>query len=451
MQTEIDSLSGPVAAILDHLEKPAGEQKRKPGEFPYFITTADGVLVFLTDPIVRALHVVADVLWDEQGDRAVLHTRDEWWRLTQKALAAALRRENQAAERTVAIATIVSELRNYMTERSRSHRTLEFAFACSLLQEPERTLPAFEHARLETREAWLVRKAAEGMVSAVTARRIQATWTGKKLAKRRPLQDQSDERHIVGGIGAAEFVCTVKTQGFAPQAAEQRALMAARLALLSVSLLWARPVRALRGLNLAFDGLSQTRSTLVFAGQHVLGGWREDKEPHAPWSPKEDWEDIVTAYGPALAAADEAIGFVLAAPGSCTRPRLMLTLSQAMLWFHEACREPLDLMAIVNCAVALDALASGERAKGIRKLICARLGIGLHDASIGALTPNDIVHQVYECTRNQAAHGREPPFGRDWSRTRILAETTTRRMIIECLHWANDHPTVDDPGRLCTA
>lgn len=128
----------------------------------------------------------------------------------------------------------------------------------------------------------------------------------------------------------------------------------------------------------------------------------------------------------------------------------MLTLSQAMLWFHEACREPLDLMAIVNCAVALDALALGQRGKGIRRLICARLGIGLNDACVGALTPNDIVHQIYERTRNQAAHGREPPFGRDWSRTRALAETTTRRMIIECLYWANDHPNLDDPARLAT-
>lgn len=125
----------------------------------------------------------------------------------------------------------------------------------------------------------------------------------------------------------------------------------------------------------------------------------------------------------------------------------MLSLSQAMLWFHEACREPLDLMAILNCAVALDALASGGRARGICELICARLGIGPDDACIGARTPRELVHQIYERTRNPAAHGRESPFGRDWSRTRALAETITRRMIIECLNWANAHLPCGRPCR----
>lgn len=443
-----EPLAAPLGEVLDHFAKPSAERRPQKGEFPYFMTTADGVQVFLVDALTRPMHLVAEALWDQDEGRAILHTRDEWRRLVQTAFASALRRENLRRDRAEAIAVIATELRDFISERARTHPELEFAFACSLIQEPERTLPTLENARFETRETWLARKRKEGVVSNISARRIQAAWTNRKLRRRRASGDASDERQIHDAIGKAQFVCTVKTRGFAPQAAEQRALMAARLALLSVSLIWSQPVRALRGLNLASDGLSHTRTTLIFAGEHVLGGWTKEKEPHGPWSSRDEWESVVAAYGPAFSAANEAIGFVLARPGESARPSLMLALSQAMLWFHEACREPLDLMAIMNCAVALDALASGQRARGIRRLICARLGIGLNDACVGTLTPNDIVHQIYERTRNQAAHGREPPFGRDWSRTRTLAETTTRRMIIECLHWANDHPNVDDPARL---
>lgn len=449
MPTTPEPLAEPLGEILDHLAKPPKERRPQKGEFPYFMTTVEGVQIFLLDELTRPMHLVAETLWEEDHGRAAIHTRDEWWKLVQAAFASTIREERLRRERAVAIADMAIELRKFVEDRAQAHRELEFAFACSLIQEADRTLPTFENARFETREAWLARKRDEGVLSAVTTRRIRAAWANRILRPRRASIDASDEVNILNGIGNAQFVCTVKTKSFAPQAAEQRALMAARLGLLSISLVWARPVQALRGLNLAFDGLSQARRTLIFAGEHVLGGWTEEKQPHGPWSPRKEWEGVVAAYGPAFLAADEAIGFVLARPGESARPKLMLTLSQAMLWFHEACREPLDLVAIVKCAVALDALASGRRADGIRKLISARLGIGLNEACIGAMTPNEIVHKIYESTRNRAAHGREPPFGRDWSRTRALAEATTRRMIIECLTWASDHASLDDPARLC--
>jgi hypothetical protein len=449
MANDEEPLAAPLGEIVDHFAHPNPERRRPKGTIPYFMTNADGVQIFLVDSVVRPMHLVAEVLWDEDQARAVLHTRDEWWKIVREAFAFALRRENLGRERAEALSGVAADLRDFVSARAGSYGELEFAFACSLIQESERTLPSFKNARFEPRETWLARKQGEGVVSAVSARRLQAAWAKQSLRRRRPSGDASSERHILDSIGDASFVCTVKTNGFAAKAAEQRALMAARLALLSVSLVWTRPVSALKGLNLAIDGLSDMRTTLIFAGEHILGGWTQEKLPHAPWSPREEWEDMIVAYGPAFLVADEAIGFVLARPGESARPSLMLALSQAMLWFHEACREPLDLMAIVNCAVALDALASGQRAKGIRKLICARLHIGPDDPCVGEQTPSDIVRQIYERTRNQATHGREPPFGRDWTRTRALADTITRRMIIECLQWANDHPDRDDPALLC--
>jgi len=445
-----DVLEAPLTRFLENLTE-GGAGKRARGELPSFFTTADKLTVYPDEVLSRSMSDVSGALWDEGHENAVLHTREEWWRFVQSGFAAVLRKEHLSWERGRAVAALASGLREHMTQVVCAHPEREFALGCSLFDEPGKTLPHFAHAHFETREAWLTRKTEDGAISPVTARRIQAVWAGRKVARRRPSLDAANERSVLRGIGKAKFVCTVRTRRFAAKAAEQRAVMAARLALLALSLIWARPVRALQGLNLAFDGLRQSRQVLAFSHGHVLDAWTEEKDPHAPWTPTEVWEAAVAEYEETFKAANEAIGFVLLPPAEAQRPNLMLAISQAMLWFHKACREPLDLMAIVNCATALDALAMGKRARGIERLLCARLGLELHDVCIGELTVKQVVHEIYNLTRNQASHGREPPFGRDWSRLRAVSETLTRRMILECLEWSADHPTSDDPHRLQVA
>ena len=107
-----DPLISPVAALLDHLTKPAAERRRRPGKLPYFMTIADGRQVFLTEEITSAIHTIAEALWSEDETRAVLHTRDEWRKLAQEAITAALRAETLAADRSIAIATMSAELRD---------------------------------------------------------------------------------------------------------------------------------------------------------------------------------------------------------------------------------------------------------------------------------------------------------------------------------------------------
>lgn len=445
-----DVLEAPLARFLENLAQ-GGAGRRAYGELPSFFTTADKLTVYPDEVLSRSMSEVSNALWDESHENSVLHTREEWWRFVQSGFAAVLRKEHLEWDREFAVAALVSGLREHMTQVAHSHPEREFAFGCSLLDEPGKTLPHFAHALLETREAWLTRKLGDGAISSVTARRIQAAWAGGSVARRRPSLDAANERSVLRGIDKAKFVCTVRTRRFAAKAAEQRAVMAARLALLALSLIWARPVRALQGLNLAFDGLRRSRQVLAFSQGHVLETWSEEKDPHAPWAPAEAWEAAVAEYKETFEAANEAIGFVLLPPGEAQRPNLMLALSQAMLWFHKACREPLDLMAIVNCATALDALAMGKRATGIERLLCARLRLGVHDVCIGMLTVKQVVHEIYNLTRNQASHGREPPFGRDWSRLRAVSEALTRRVILECLEWSADHPTSDDPHRLRVA
>lgn len=175
-----DVLEVPLTRFLENLAQgQAG--KRAHGELPSFFTTADKLTVYPDEDLSRAMSEVSNALWDEGPEHAVLQTRDEWWRFVQSGFAAVLRKEHLSWERRRAVAALASGLREHMMQVVRSYPDREFAFGCSLLDEPGKTLPHFAHAHFETREAWLTRKTQDGAISPVTARRIRAAWVGRKV------------------------------------------------------------------------------------------------------------------------------------------------------------------------------------------------------------------------------------------------------------------------------
>jgi len=128
---------------------------------------------------------------------------------------------------------------------------------------------------------------------------------------------------------------------------------------------------------------------------------------------------------------------------------MMNTLGQALLWFHEASREPVTLISIVKFSASLDALACGRKAVGIRQLIRARLGIKDDDAALKDGTKlKEVIDDIYGDGRSRAIHGTSDKLGHDWSMTSAVAEHFARYCLVTCIYWAGKHPSVDDPLQL---
>jgi hypothetical protein len=124
----------------------------------------------------------------------------------------------------------------------------------------------------------------------------------------------------------------------------------------------------------------------------------------------------------------------------------MNTLVQALLWFHEGCRETVSLMAIVKFSSSLDALASGGKARGIREVITARVGITDDKALwFEGPTMKQAVDEIYSEGRSRTVHGTNMKIGHDWTSTRSSAEQLARLCLIMCIDWAANNTSSNDP------
>ncbi|MFH1343757.1 MAG: hypothetical protein ABIL01_21495 [Pseudomonadota bacterium] len=238
--------------------------------------------------------------------------------------------------------------------------------------------------------------------------------------------------------------------GFAAEAGKEKALTVARLALTAIALLWETPSKALSGFNLSFDRSVNRRKTLTFVpGKFTLSGSSWSHMPHGPRVTSEDWKKQLTKKALHFEVVGSILEYFLSTDGKVARPRMMNTLGQALLWFHEACREPVTLMSIVKFSASLDALGGGGKASGIRRVINARLGIKDDDAALKDGTKlKEVIDEIYSDGRSRTIHGTNDKLGYDWSVTKSVAEHFARYCLVTCIYWAGKHPSIDDPVQL---
>lgn len=332
----------------------------------------------------------------------------------------------------------------------RGHGRCEHAFGCTLVGGAVVEPFAIGPVSFEPRLTWLERKMSEGELDAVTGRRIARAWSGARLRKREAGRAYV-ERVIREGIGTCPYVCSVVTEGLAPEAGRLKAQTSARLALAAIALSWAAPARALDGLRLLIDGGVLHQWTLVFhPGRIISSGGNLKGLPHGPSISGEAWLTELTRRRADLNAAGEAIAYFLSATGNVPRPKTMNVLSQALLWFHEGCREQVDLMAVVKFWACMDALGGGKDLRGVTEMLTARLG-AREDKPIFKNEPRpmkSILAELYGEGRSRPVHGTSERLGHDSTTMRERAEQLARLGLLLCLDWVSRHPGSDDPARL---
>ena len=174
--------------------------------------------------------------------------------------------------------------------------------------------------------------------------------------------------------------------------------------------------------------------------------------PRGPWLKDGEWETLFAQNSGYFGVVSEILNYVADPARGQSRPDMLNALAQALLWFHEGCRESVTLMGIVKFTAALDALACGKNKGGIRRLITARLGLRENTPiRPGGPTMKAAVDQIYSEGRSRTIHGTNQKLGHDWSDTKSLSEQFARLCLLTCIDWAAANPTSKDPTQFSAA
>ncbi|ESX63542.1 hypothetical protein X760_00325 [Mesorhizobium sp. LSHC422A00] len=342
--------------------------------------------------------------------------------------------------------TALSNVRLFVEQSiNREKLRYEHCFGCTLFSRlliPDFAIGA---VRFETRMRWLERKRAEGDISLTTYRRTKKVWSGSKIRARKSSFESMGESDVLDAISDCPYVCSITTDGYSLGLGREKALIAARLALTSIALLWQTPSKRLDGFNLAYDRTVHFQTAMAFHEGHILTSRTKIHLTVDGNFSEEKWGSLVEERENYFSTAQEIIGYNLSLT-DVPRANLVRALFHAILWFHEGCRDRSPLIAIVKFAAAMDALACGGGENGILCLFSARLGLK-GDARVfsDGTTLKSAVSVIYGYGRSRTMHGSNERIGTDWSNNSARAEQLARLCLSSCMEWAGENRDKDDP------
>lgn len=435
---------------LTDLQRSTASPVHEDDEFglPRMISTGDGRSIIVSRSIDRFIEDVTQQLMDGDPSLARRFTSVGIVETAHKGFGAALIKIDLDDDLTKNVTTVLSEVRASLYKEIETDAR-EYAFGCTLFGNVVAPF-SIGPVRFELRLDWLQRKVSNGTISKVTYARLRRKWENKKLDKRKASYDSIVEHSVADAIGRCPFVCSVTTSSLAHDAGKEKALTAARLALASIALLWRTPSKALDGLNLLFDRDRRVQHTLAsIPGKIIFASSCLSCMPHGPTLKEGEWEQQLVSRKVHFTVSGEILEYVLSSMGDVRRPNLMIALAQSLLWFHEGCRENVNLIAIVKFAASMDALAERKNVSGIRRLINFRLGIK-DEATIhrDGSTMKEVIDRIYGYGRSRTIHGTNDKFGHDWTITRGLAEHFAKLCLLSCIDWAGQNPLLDEPSQL---
>lgn len=439
-----------LSAIVTELGRLASHGPAHPeGDDPFdalrIIAVDDFRSIRISGEIERLIRRVADDFLTADPSLKARFTQNEWRETVRHAFGPALAMIDLDDPMNHSVETVLTEVKEQLEKRMERQEPLELAFGCTLFASP---VPSFAigPVRFEPRGEWLERKRGEGAVSDLAACRVTRAWTGG--ADHEASRTDLDVMRIIGTIADSPWVCSVRTDGLEPEAARQRSLLVARMALAAIALLWKNASRALKGLNLLYDGPVHSQVSLTFNRYGM--SWRTNlsRWPSGPWLEEGRWEGMFSDGAAHFRVVAEVLDSLADPLRDHQRPEILAKLAQSLQWFHEGCREDVALIGIVKFAAAMDTLACGDGSVGIRRLVTARLGVRDDERVLAdGTTMEKAVEEIYGTGRSKAIHGKRPDFAQDWSNTRNIAEAFARLCLMSCIAWADANPRETDPRR----
>lgn len=421
------------------------------GALPAMIGPGNGRFFKASNEAYRLIERYAALVISENADISVTISKQELLNLVSQSVASLIESLDDAKAMHLEDREIVNEIDERLAEKvDTSFAARDYYYGCAFLHGD--AIPkslAIGPVSFESRPDWLCRMESEQGLSKISARRIKATWAGNKPRKRKNANQAAIERSLLDAVGRMDFVCSVKTGKQSAKASAPKALLAAQLALSSVSLMWFRPSRALNDMALERDGLFHHRMHAVSSGVGNFGASYSVMGSRQGAYADENWKSTWVEYGPLYQPVGDALRLYTHPDSETERPKILKAIFMALWWFHEACREQSDLMAVAKFASAMDAASGGGRAPGITRLIEHRLGRRPDEPWLTTGdTPKALINEIYEFVRNNVLHGSIKDFDRDYSDTCARAEFITRQCLLASLDWVNDNPEIKDMRKI---
>ena len=450
----MEKLKGQIEVIIDELKRiqdftVSEIAKQEPPYIPLTIEGAHGNVHIITPKIDRAISSISDITLEGNHAIGQKYTRSDWKYVIRRYIGEAFSEFKIGDNDDQNLEQFFDCIQNAIDNDDNLLRTREYTFVCSLFDCKAIEPFCFGPVLFEHRDDWLARKYKESKVTIVTKRRINNFWTGKILRKRKTSAEAFLEEIITDAIGSYQFVCTVKTDRLGSEAGREKALTAARLAITGISLLFPQfPSKTLKGVYLPYDRQPQKQVALSFSSN--VPPSTQQRWSLLPCGPKiqpNQWSQALTEYKDIIEVIGELLAYVLDSKGSFARPQLMSTFLHSLLWFHEGCYENINTIAVVKFSSALDALSGGKKAKGIRQIFHARLGLAPEKKiTSDGKTLRQWINEIYGEGRSRTVHGTNDKLSQDWARTRNVAEHLAWSCLLACLEWAARNPTANDPA-----
>ena len=222
---------------------------------PPSLPLSDGRQMSVTSGLLGAVSDYSKVILSNKPDLKSRFKNAELYQLVATSFGGALQTvdlDKSNMELSDKVKNDVDAKLHEMIERHRE--PIQLTLGCHLFDGEAAYPIAIGPVVFETREQWLSRAEYEGKLSAITARRLKATWDGRTLQKRKATYDSINERAMLDTVGQCLAVCTVSTDGLSSKMIKEKGLLAARLAMTAISLIWTRPSQGLSWMNLRYDG-----------------------------------------------------------------------------------------------------------------------------------------------------------------------------------------------------
>jgi hypothetical protein len=302
--------------------------------------------------------------------------------------------------------------------------------------------------RFLLRDLWLEEVVKSGLVTQIRADRISSLWkeVNPERGKINDINDAWDDA-VADSVGPCPWVCVVDVSGHSDERSREKAILAARIGLATIGLSWNRPSRETRQTGLLFDlGPHRSRATVAYRGDKFISANHESVLRLGRFLSASDASGFLSDTAAQFQTVGNALDTFLTVEATGPKAKLEATLCRALVWFHEACREPLDFLAIVKFAAALDTLAAGSYAKGICELVENRFPVKDMNAQFltDGTSAKELVEQIYNTGRSRIVHGTRPSVFEDLNSLRSKAELLTTSVLRACVHWLRDYSGLDD-------
>jgi hypothetical protein len=432
---------------LARIEQQGVRQTIIESELPLFISAGEAGSIFITKIIEQKITQIAELYRENDSEIKHKFQLDDIRKFIRREIGPILADIDLTDDVKKGAEEVIQSLNIKMKSLSSKIFYGEVIYGCTIFKEQYTDCITIGPVIFETREKWVSRKMIDDSISKITGRRLQKIWNKQIQGKRKHSDDQIAESHILQTIDGASSVCSVKIDGLAMKSTEVRALLAAKIAITAISLLWKSPARAIKSINLMSETKPTRQIWLALGANRRIASSQGWSQHPAPISLNADeWKQIRVDNEEFFNFCGEVAAYTLNEKNKIRRRTVLSALSQSMLWLHDAYREKQDYKSIIYYAAALDALSGGKKLNGICKLFNERTNI--MDADIVVKTDNislrELLKKIYDAGRSRIIHGTVEDIAEDWTKTRSHAEQITRMIMHKCLEWAISNPNNDN-------